>query len=629
LARVSDQLRANVALSSMNSSQQQLLQVENEISTGKRVNSPSDDPGAAAIIQQLQKTLEQRQAFSTNLDTANSQLSEADSTLGDLSDLLQQAQNIASQNVGTDSTADQRAAAAQVVQTLITQALSIGNTQFEGAYLFGGDRSTTAPFVTDSSGNVKFVGSANVLQNSVDEQTSLPIGVNGAQVFGAINSQVAGAALDPAATAATRIMDLGGATNEGVQLGAIKIGDGSSTAVVDLSKADNFGDVTAAINAAGLAGVTASIGTNGLVLSGSGNITVNEVGGGTTAADLGILTPNSGGAGVTVTGANVNTKVTPLTDLSSLNGGTGLDLSGITINNGGTPVTVSFAGLSTVQDVVNAIDSSKAGATAQVNAAGTGIQIINPTQGTSLSITENGGTTAAELGIQTTTASTLLSSFNGGKGVGTATGPDLQITRKDGSSFTVEVDGSNTVQDVVNAINAADGGGGVTASLNSASNGIQLTDTTAGAGTLAVSPLNASTAAKDLGLLNGTTSGNTLTGADVNPVESTGLFGNLEKLQQALQHNDTQGITDAAQALQADYSRVVVARGANGANLKDVQNRQSQLQDENVATQSFLSDLQDTDFTSAITKMQTLQTALQASYETTAKVLNLSLMDFL
>src|SRR4051812_39220489 len=103
LARVSNQMRSNIALASIAQTQQSLLQVQNELTTGKRVNSPSDDPGAAAMIQQLQKTLEQRQGFATNLQKANSQLSEADSTLGDLTDILQQAQTIASANVGSDA----------------------------------------------------------------------------------------------------------------------------------------------------------------------------------------------------------------------------------------------------------------------------------------------------------------------------------------------------------------------------------------------------------------------------------------------------------------------------------------------------------------------------------------------
>src|SRR3954466_15083648 len=125
LARVSERLRTNVTLSSMTQTQQQLLDVENQISTGKRVNSASDDPGAAAIIQQLQKTLEQRDGFATNLKQAGSQLGAVDTSLGDLSALLQQAQTLASANVGTDVTSEQRQGAATVVKSLINQALGI------------------------------------------------------------------------------------------------------------------------------------------------------------------------------------------------------------------------------------------------------------------------------------------------------------------------------------------------------------------------------------------------------------------------------------------------------------------------------------------------------------------------
>ena len=49
-----------------------------------------------------------------NLDFANSFLGQADSTLGSLSDLINQAQSIASSQVGSDASADERAPQAQV-----------------------------------------------------------------------------------------------------------------------------------------------------------------------------------------------------------------------------------------------------------------------------------------------------------------------------------------------------------------------------------------------------------------------------------------------------------------------------------------------------------------------------------
>src|SRR3954471_19889694 len=123
LARVSNLLRTNVAMGSISRSQQQLLDVQNELSSGKRLNAPSDDPGASAIAQQLRNTLDQRSAYLDNIKPANDSLSEVHSTRGALNDLLRQPQTIASGNVGWDVTADQRASASAVIQSLYNQML--------------------------------------------------------------------------------------------------------------------------------------------------------------------------------------------------------------------------------------------------------------------------------------------------------------------------------------------------------------------------------------------------------------------------------------------------------------------------------------------------------------------------
>lgn len=628
IARVSDQLRTNASLSAISKTQADLLTVQNEISTGKRVNSPSDDPSAAAVIQQLQKTLASRDGYATNLQSATSQLSEVDSTLSDLTDLLQQAQTIASANVGSDVTASQRQAAAEVIKSITSQVLSIANKQFNGVYLFAGDRSTAPPFI-DSNGKIKYVGSPTVLQNRFDENTTSPFEVNGEQVFGALTTQVAGTTnLAPALSSTTRLLDLGGAVGNGIHAGSIRLGNGTTTKDVDLSQAGTVNDVLTTINNAGLPGVTASLGTTGIQLTGAGNLTVNEIGGGTTAADLGILTAVGAGAGAPINGQSLAAQVTPLTRLSDLRNGTGLDLSGLTISNGSTTTTLNFAAAQTVEDLLNSINGSKAGVLARINATGTGIDIVNPTQGTSLTISENAGTTASQLGVRNFTAATTLSDLNGGQGVRTVAGADFQVTRRNGTTFSVDADGLNTVQDVINAINTADGGAGVTAALNTNTNGITLTDSTGGAGALTVSPINGSLAAGDLGLLTPAV-GNTITGTDVNPVQSKGLFANLQKLTSALESSNQSAITAAASGLQNDHDRVILVRGKTGAQVQGLEARKTQLDGENIATKSLLSTLQDTDFTTAVTKYQSLQTALQANYQMAAKALHLSLLDFL
>jgi flagellin-like hook-associated protein FlgL len=632
LARVSNLLRQNVATSSISKTQQQLLEVQNELVTGKHLNSPSDDPGDSAVVQQLQKLLEQRSAYADNLKHAQSQLGEVDSSLGDLTDQLQQAQQIASANVGTTVTAEERESAAAIVKAIQSQVLSLANKQFEGVFLFAGDRSTTAPFV-DAVGGVKFVGDSNVLKNVYDENTKLPFMVDGADVFGALSTRVKGTVnLAPQLTLTTRIADVNGGTNDGVHLGSIQVGNGSVTKIVDLSQADTIADIRNAIDSAGVGGITASIAADGnsiqLNATGTDNISVNEIGGGTTAADLGILQKTPLAAGTALDGQNLNTRVTNLTNLADLNGGAGIDTSGLIVTNGQTTATIDLSSAVTVEDLLNAVNGSKTGVLAKINDTATGIDLVNPTQGVAMTVAENGGTTAADLGIRSLNPATKLTDLNGGRGVSQVNGPGLQVTRKDGTQFQVDISAAVTVQDVINAINTADGGGGVTASFVTTGNGIVLNDATGGGGTLKVESINFSTAAADLGL-DGAPAGATLTGRDTNGIEVSGVFGNLQKLRVALENNDQAAITAAAEGLKGDYDRIVRVRGETGAKVQELDARDNRLTDENLATNKLLSDLRDTDFTEAISRFQTLQTALQASLQTTAKVMNLSLMDFL
>lgn len=633
LARVSNALTMGLAQRSITRTQQSLLEVQNQLTSGKRINVPSDDPVGASAAAQLRRVLELNDGYATNLQNASTQLSTVDTALGDLTDQLQNAYSIAQANVGDTVTADARSAAAAMVDSIYNQVLNLANQQFEGTYVFGGQRADQQPFVSDMGG-IRFTGSDTVLQNVYEPGTKLPFMVNGNDVFGALSGRVKGSVdLTPSVTLSTRLADLRGATGQGVRPGSIVLSDGTTSKAVDLSHADTVQDVVNAINAAGVGGITASIapGGTGLLLSaGAGdNITVTESGG-TTAADLGILTPVGGGAGVNVTGQPLSPRVTPLTNLANLRNGSGINTAaGLVITNGAKTVTVSLAGVTTVEGLLNAINGSGVGALARINSDGTGIDVLNSVQGTSLTIGENGGTTAADLGIRSMTPQTALSELNGGQGVRTsANGADIQVTRRNGTTFQVDLSNLNTIQDVINAINAADGGGGLTASFAASGNGIVLTDTTGGAGTLRVENLNFSKAADDLGIA-GTASGAVMNGKDVNGVAANGIFANLAKLRDALIHNDTGAITAAAEAIQSDQNRVVRTRARVGAAVKDFESRQQRLQDQNVATKSLLSSIEDVDYNEAVTRFQTLQTALQANLQTTGKLLNLSLLDFL
>jgi flagellar hook-associated protein 3 FlgL len=302
----------------------------------------------------------------------------------------------------------------------------------------------------------------------------------------------------------------------------------------------------------------------------------------------------------------------------------------MTITNGADSATISLTSAMTVEDLLNAINGSGTAARAEINATGTGINLLNPTQGTLLGVAEAGGSTASQLGLRSFGSASPLTELNAGRGVRTVDGADFRVADSSGAAFDVDVTGLTTVQDVIDAINTAAtaAGAGVTASFATTGNGIVLTDTAGGAGTLALTPQNFSDAPADLGI-TAAAAGNVITGTDVNPVKAVGIFANLSKLRASLTGNDQRGITEAAEGLAADTLRVTRVRGETGARVQELEDRQDRLADQNVTTKALLSTLEETDYTEAITRFQTLQTALQAGMQTTARVLNLSLMDFI
>ncbi len=633
LARVSNQLRANTSLNQIMRTQEQLMKTQNQLNTGRRLNAPSDDPGDAAVAMQLRKTLERRDGYNANLNNAKTYLSTVDTTLGDASNLLLQAQQIASANVSDTVTQQERDSAAAIIKNIYSQMITLGNKSLGGSYLFSGDKLDKPPF-EEFAGGVKFIGSATTLQNQFDESTSGNFQVNGAEVWGALSTRIESSQDGtPSVTGDTRIIDLKGATGEGVRLGSIRVSDGTNDGFVDLSGSDTLQDVVDKINAAGIGAVTATIGTSGLVISAGGgdSISIDEVGGGQTAADLGIRVPTSPGPGIFITGNSINPKITPLTTLTSLNGGTGIDTTGIIISNGTKSATIDLSAAVTVEDLLNKINGSGTGVQAEIKADGTGLRLLNPTQGNEMRVAENGGNTAADLGLRSFEPASKLLELNGGKGVRSVDGIDFTI--KDSNGVNVDVDITSTmgtIQDVIDAINTASttAGAGIAASFATTGNGIVITDSAGGAESLTITPQNFSQAASDLGL-NETQVGGVITGRDIHEVTAQGTFANLAKLRNALETGDQKTITEAADALQADYDRVVRIRGEVGAQVQDVEQRQTRLEDENLTTKSLLSDLEDVDFSEAITRFSLLQTSLQASLQTTGSTLNMSLMDFL
>ena len=93
------------------------------------------------------------------------------------------------------------------------------------------------------------------------------------------------------------------------------------------------------------------------------------------------------------------------------------DWRSLQIVNGGSTHTIDFDNAATIEDLLNTLNMSSAGVLAEINAAHTGIDIRSRLSGEDFMIGENGGTTAAGLGVRSFTTATRLEDLNYGFGV--------------------------------------------------------------------------------------------------------------------------------------------------------------------------------------------------------------------
>jgi flagellin-like hook-associated protein FlgL len=458
--------------------------------------------------------------------------------------------------------------------------------------------------------------------------------------------------LDPNLTATTRLADLNGARGLQVVKGTIAVTVNSVETLVDLRDAETVGDVIVRLNAAIQAtdpGASVSIDAvdgQRLAITPSAGVTVAiaDKDTGVTAADLGLVGTYLGG--VTTSSGDLDPRLTELTPLASLPTLT-LPLGTLRIRNANQVREIDLSAATTIRDLMNAFEAQRIGVRLEIAASGDRLNARNELSGGAMSIEElAGGNTATQLGIRSLHGTTLLADFNQGRGVGEASGnidpvsglpdpslnTDFRVTLKDGRSFEVDINGDESVQDVLDSINAAAAAAGVTpaeftAGLASDGNGFALTDTTVG-GTTSVTDLNNSPAASNLGLL-GTTSGATLVSSDRATVAVDSVFSHLIALRDALLANDERGISFATQSLETDLSRAVEARADVGVRARRVEDAQVREEDLSVQDQALRSQIRDLDFTEAALRFSNLQQILQAAYQTAARSQELTLLNFL
>lgn len=179
--RVTNNMLVMNFMSDYNSNLERLQKDQNMLSTGKKVSKPSDDPVAVANTLKIKTEMARNDAYTKNTDDARSWLDLTDTALGQIGDLLQNARELAVQGSnGTLTPNNMQSIAAQVDQ-IKQQLIQVGNTQYNGRYIFAGYKTDRKPFSDSSNG---YAGDDGVIQFEVGAGGNrIQVNVTGDKVF--------------------------------------------------------------------------------------------------------------------------------------------------------------------------------------------------------------------------------------------------------------------------------------------------------------------------------------------------------------------------------------------------------------------------------------------------------------
>ena len=163
-----------------------LKDLNEKVATAKKLNRLSDDPAALMDSMQVKTAMAQMEQYGRNLKTADSWFNVSESALSQILDLVATARENAVRMASGSMTADDRIIAAEVVGHLLDQAISLGNTQLSGRYIFAGFETGTTPFTKVTVGGIEtaqYNGDTNTFQVQIGKGETLNVGKSGQAVL--------------------------------------------------------------------------------------------------------------------------------------------------------------------------------------------------------------------------------------------------------------------------------------------------------------------------------------------------------------------------------------------------------------------------------------------------------------
>lgn len=185
--RVTNHMLSARVLHNLTASLQDFQKVNDQMSSGKAVSKPSDDPVATSRIMSLKSNLAAQERYHGNMSDAENFLNTSDHALASFSDsLLRVRELMLKGGTGSLSPSD-RAAVANEVDEIIDQLIEVGNSMCGSQYIFGGFSTLTKPLAREGD-VIKYNGDSGQIKYELGRGVSMAVNVDGGNLCQVIDT---------------------------------------------------------------------------------------------------------------------------------------------------------------------------------------------------------------------------------------------------------------------------------------------------------------------------------------------------------------------------------------------------------------------------------------------------------
>ncbi|WP_310830515.1 flagellar hook-associated protein FlgL [Paenibacillus pedocola] len=190
MLRVTSNMMNSQLLLNLNRNARTMNDTQLQLSSGRKINKPSDDPVGITYSLRYRAELSSNEQYTKNVDSALSWLDYNDTVLGQAGDVVQRLRELTVQaSTGSNPQSALDSINEEVMQ-LKEQLVDISNSKLNGKYIFNGEQYTTKPydFAKGADGTYDttkaVITDPGQIQYIVGEGVQMPINMTGNDVFG-------------------------------------------------------------------------------------------------------------------------------------------------------------------------------------------------------------------------------------------------------------------------------------------------------------------------------------------------------------------------------------------------------------------------------------------------------------